>query len=68
MKQVPYNTGKVLIGCRYDGPIRNHVTREGEWVQTLLLGEYAYRQRQKAQMGWYVAGLVGVFALIGWLA
>lgn len=68
MRQVPYNTGKVLIGCRFDAPLRNHMTPEGEFIQSVLLGEYQHRVRVRAQMGWYVATLVGVIALLGWFA
>lgn len=68
MKQIPYNTGKVLIGCRYEPPAQSHVTAEGEFIQSVLLGEYQHRVRARAQLGWYVAGLVGVIALLGWFA
>ena len=39
MKQVPYNTGKVLIGCRYE-PVRHHTTTiTEEFWQGILLGD-----------------------------
>lgn len=68
MRQVPYNTGKVLIGCRYEPPARSHVTAEGEFIQSVLLGEYQHRVRSRAQLGWYVAGLVVAFTLLGMFA
>jgi hypothetical protein len=68
MRQVPYNTGKVLIGCRYEPQLRSHVTEEGEFWQSVLLGEYQHRRRERVQFGWYMAILVGVFALMGWFA
>lgn len=35
---VPYNTGKVLIGCRYEPPKPNYVMSEDEYrLQTALL-------------------------------
>lgn len=68
MKQTPYNTGKVLIGCRFDPPKSNHVTREGEFWQSVLLGDHARARRENVHMVLYVAGLMGVVALIGWLS
>lgn len=70
MKQPPYNTGKVLIGCYYDGlkPCRSHMTPEGEFWQSVLLGDFAERKRYKVQVVLNVAILVGAFALMGWLA
>lgn len=68
MKPVPYNTGKVLIGCHYDPPARNHMTQEGEFWQSVLLGHHGEFKRECVQMGWYVAVLVGVIALMGWFA
>ena len=35
--RTPYNTGKVQIGLFYEPPRRNHVTPEGEWLQSTLL-------------------------------
>jgi len=58
MKEVPYNTGKVLIGCRYEPQRRNHMTPEGEFIQSVLLGEYNYRRRQAVRWTLYVAGLM----------
>lgn len=68
MKQTPYNTGKVLIGCRYEPPKSNHVTPEGEFIQSVLMGEYQQRVRERVQLGWYVVALVGVMCLIGWVS
>lgn len=68
MKPVPYNTGKVLIGCFYDAPARNHMTQEGEFWQSVLLGEHGQAQRHQMQFILCVAILVGLLALIGWLA
>ena len=67
-RPVPYNTGKVLIGCRYDPFPGNHMDREGEFAQSLLLGDYGYRKRQKVQTVLYVVALVAAFALMGWLS
>ena len=68
MKQQPYNTGKVLIGCRYEPSRAHHVTPEGEFWQSVLLGDFAERKRYKVLVVLNVAILVGAFALMGWLA
>ena len=33
-----YNTGKVVIGCRYEPPKRSHMSELDIWWQTILLG------------------------------
>jgi hypothetical protein len=38
MKQLPYNTGKVLIGCRYEPVKRVEFSRDAERLQTALIG------------------------------
>ena len=67
MKQTPYDTGKVKIGCRYE-PIVNHGPPGCEFWPGALLGGEAQRQQQAEQMMCYLAGLVGFFALVWWLA
>lgn len=37
MKIPPYDTGKVKIGCRYDPPIRCHMSRDAELIQAAFL-------------------------------
>ena len=68
MRQVPYNTGKVLIGCRYEPPARNHMTPEGEFAQSLLLGYRRQNLLERREVLVSMAVLVGAFALMGWLA
>ena len=38
MKRLPYNTGKVLIGCRYEPAKRVEFSRDAERLQTALIG------------------------------
>ena len=68
MKQPPYNTGKVLIGRYYEAPKQSNLTPEGEFWQSVLLGDYAERKRYRVQLVLNVAVLFGVFALMGWFA
>jgi hypothetical protein len=39
MKTPPYNTGKVLIGSRYDPPVTREITPEEFTMQSVLLGD-----------------------------
>tara|TARA_B110000503_G_C6836936_1_gene285184 strand:- start:313 stop:477 length:165 start_codon:yes stop_codon:yes gene_type:complete len=34
-----YNTGKLVIGCRYEPPRRSHMDDLNIWWQTILLGK-----------------------------
>lgn len=36
---VPYNTGKVLIGSRYEPPRHDYMTRDACLLQSALLGD-----------------------------
>ena len=65
MKQLPYNTGKVLIGCRHERSKRSHVTPEGEFIQSVLSGEYHRAKRERVQMVWYVVAVWLIFVLVG---
>jgi hypothetical protein len=38
MKQLPYNTGKVLIGCRYEPVERVEFSRDAERIQSAFIG------------------------------
>ena len=40
-KLIPYNTGKVLIGCMYEQP-HPSATFEEVWVQSILLDDPQY--------------------------
>ena len=39
--QIPYNTGKVLIGCMYEQP-HPSASFEEIWIQSVLLGDPQY--------------------------
>lgn len=41
--KIPYNTGKVLIGCMYEQP-PHMPTSEELWIQSALLGDTAYNE------------------------
>ena len=43
MKRIPYNTGKVLIGCMYEQPAPE-VTPEELWIQSTLLGDSPHNE------------------------
>jgi hypothetical protein len=43
MKSIPYNTGKVLIGCMYEQPAPE-VTPEELWIQSTLLGDSPHNE------------------------
>ena len=64
-KQIPYNTGKVRIGCNYQPPRKNYVTQNGEFWQDVLTGVHQKRRQRRMQAMWYVVALVGVFMLMG---
>lgn len=39
---VPYNTGKVLIGSRYEPPRKYQMSRDAEIIQAAFLGHRRY--------------------------
>ena len=58
-----YNTGKVVIGCNYTKPLCKQ-SEDGEFWQSVLLGDYQQQQRFNIQMTLYVVGLVILFAVL----
>lgn len=64
-KQIPYNTGKVLIGVHYEPPKPEYMNQENEHWQNVLTGVYQKRRANKMQFILYVAVLVGIFMLLG---
>jgi hypothetical protein len=42
-QHIPYNTGKVLIGCMYKIP-PHEVTPEELWIQSTLLGDSPHNE------------------------
>lgn len=59
-----YNTGKVLIGVQHE-PRTTHMTPEGEFIQSVLLGDKRV-VTLRALCGWamYLALLVAIFILL----
>lgn len=57
----PYNTGKVLIGSRYERPRRTHTTSEEVLWQLVALGAYQKRRRARRLMLAYVVTMVLVY-------
>lgn len=39
-RPTPYNTGKVLIGSRYEPPRQYEMSRDAERLQSVLLGHH----------------------------
>ncbi len=65
-KQIPFNTGKVLIGSAYEAPKLTKPSPEDEFWRSVLLGDREARriQRiQRIQRICYLVVLVGMFTL-----
>lgn len=66
--RVPYNTGKVLIGCRYEPPKPDYMGSNGEFWQAILLGDrntMLYRRALRACLGVVLLSLIGLL-LAAW--
>ena len=62
-----YNTGKIIIGKYYVPPLKNHVTYEGEFWQSVYLGDYQREvifRRQMALYIWCLALLFSTLAMV----
>ena len=57
MKHTPYNTGKVLIGSRYEPPINREITPEEFTMQSVLLGDRPVMTQLACEFGWYIGAL-----------
>jgi len=57
MKQTPYNTGKVLIGSRYEPPVTREITPEEITMQSVLLGDRPVMTQLACEFGLYVSVL-----------
>ena len=66
-KQIPYNTGKVLIGCRYEAP-KPSMSYEDEFWQDVLLGGHQVRRLQRMQFICYLAFLVVIITIVAMTA
>jgi hypothetical protein len=48
---VPYNTGKVQIGSRYEPPRKHMISRDAELIQAALLGHKRTMLRRSHILG-----------------
>jgi len=53
-----YNTGKIMIGQYYQKPLDNQMTQEGEFWQSVLLGDYQREVIFRRQMHLYIVFLI----------
>ena len=58
------NKPKVMIGKYYVPPLKNHVTYEGEFWQSVLLGDYQREVLFRRQMYLYMWCLSILFATL----
>jgi len=63
-KIVPYNTGKLLIGCNYY-PHVNYHNEDQDWVQEVLLG--IERSRLEDNLFVVVMYALGIYTVLGLL-
>jgi hypothetical protein len=57
MKNTPYNTGKILIGSRYDPPSTREITPEEFTMQSVLLGDKPVMAQLACEFGLYLVAL-----------
>lgn len=62
MKHTPYNTGKVLIGSRYDPPVTREITPEEFTMQSVLLGDRPMATQLVCDFGLYLVVLAAFVA------
>lgn len=67
-KTPPYNTGKVLIGSRYEPPSRIEFSRDAERLQAALLGikEPRFAPTVTRALVWGGVAAAIVFLLTSW--
>jgi hypothetical protein len=63
-RQPPYNTGRVLIGSRYEPPKPDYMGSNGEFWQSVLLGIHHERRKQRRYFVLYALALLMIFALL----
>lgn len=61
-RPTPYNTGKVLIGSRYEPPRQYQMSRDAERLQSVLLGHRRRRLHFFDVLGYCI---LAVAAMIG---
>ena len=65
LNTVPYNTGKIKIGCHYQPPTKNYMDDEAVHWQNVLTGVHTTRRTQRVQFTLYVAALITVLIIVG---
>jgi len=66
-RALPYNTGKVLIGSRYEPPRENLVASvDAERLQAALLGERSPTIRL-SDIALYIVAFIGIFVVVALL-
>ena len=58
------NKSKVIIGQYYQAPLKNHMTAESEFWQSVYLGEYQRDAVYKLQRSLYVVFLIILFTTL----
>lgn len=60
----PYNTGKVLIGARYQAPTKLTYSRQEERLQRALLADPEELRQQRLDRWLYAMAVVALFVVI----
>ncbi len=62
---IPYNTGKVKIGSRYEPPKPNYMDEDSELIQSAMLGLWAKERRLQLKLwGYFILLIVGITLLM----
>ena len=65
-KPTPFNTGKVVIGSRYEAP-KQSMSHEDTFWQDVFLGEHQAKRLQRVQFACYVVAVTClIFVLWSW--
>ena len=59
-----YNTGKIMIGQYYQKPKQNHMNRDCDFWQSVLLGDYQREVIFRRQMVLYIIFLAVLFSTL----
>ncbi len=61
---VPYNTGKIKIGSRYEPPKPNYMDEDSELIQSAMLGLWARERRFQVKLWVYFILLIAGISLL----
>jgi len=67
-KVIPYDTGKIKIGCRYDPPLRDQYNQDQDWIQEWLLGiekDWFEKTENLIEYAIYIIVIYSVLTLLG---